>query len=351
VDNVAAESRDTLQGKGFRNQPMARNRPATQIERLAVADIETETPLPSGRQWLLRKGSQQATVVEIGGGLRDYVIGGQPVLDGFGEDAMCSGARGTTLAPWPNRLRDGHYRFAGEDQQLALSEPSNHNAIHGLVRWRPWTLVDHGDDRLSVEVVLLPQPGYPFSLRIRNDYRLDADGLTVATTATNIGTRPLPYGLGFHPYLTVGSETVDADVLTVPAATWLQVDGRGLPTGSAPVDGTPYDYRTPRPIGGHVLDTAFTDLVRGNDGRAAVTLTTGEGTRSVSLWADETFPYLQVFSGDTLPAGTRRRGLAVEPMTCGPDAFNTGQGLVTLAPGEALTTTWGLTPRGYAPEG
>ncbi|MDX6230614.1 MAG: aldose 1-epimerase [Frankiales bacterium] len=311
----------------------------------AVAEI----PPPSGRQWLLRNGNRLATVVEIGGGLREYVVDGRPVLDGFAEDAMCSGARGTTLAPWPNRLRDGHYRFADEDQQLALSEPSNHNAIHGLVRWRPWTLVDHGEDRLSVEVVLLPQPGYPFWLRLRNDYRLDADGLTVTTTATNIGHRPLPYGLGFHPYLTLGSETIDADVLTVPAATWLQVDERGLPTGSAGVDGTPFDYRTPRPIGSRVLDTAFTDLVRGQDGRASVTLATEDGSRSVSLWADETFPYLQVFSGDTLPAGARRRGLAVEPMTCGPDAFNTGQGLVTLAPGRSLTTAWGLVPRGYAP--
>jgi aldose 1-epimerase len=312
-----------------------------------VTEDDTTAPPPSGQQWLLRKGTHEVTVVEIGGGLRTYAVAGRPVLDGFARDAMCSAGRGTTLAPWPNRLRDGRYRFDGEDHQLPLSEVAHHNAIHGLVRWRPWTLLNQTDETLTVEVVLLPQPGYPFSLRVRHDYRLDADGLTVATTATNIGSRSLPYGLGFHPYLTVGSGQVDADRLTVPARTWLQVDDRGLPTGSAPVQGTPYDYRDPHPIGDHVLDTAYTDLLRGADGRAVVILATADGARSVSLWMDERFPYLQVFTGDTLSPADRRRGLAVEPMTCGPDAFNTGSGLVTLAPQEALTTSWGLVPRGY----
>jgi aldose 1-epimerase len=309
--------------------------------------LSEHTLHPSGQQWLLRKGTHQATVVEIGGGLRDYRIGDQPVLDGYPVDEMCTGARGTTLAPWPNRLRDGHYRFAGEDRQLALSEPATHNAIHGLVRWRPWTLVEHSDEHVAVELSLLPQQGYPYSLRIRNDYRLDDNGLTVTTTGTNIGVQALPYGLGFHPYLTVGSTTVDEDLLTVPAARWLQVDDRGLPTGSTYTEGTAYDYRDPRPIGDHHIDTAFTGLSRDGDGRAAVTLARADGSREVSLWADGTFPYLQVYSGDTLPPADRRRGLGVEPMTCGPDAFNTGDDLVTLEPGQALTTTWGLTTRGY----
>jgi aldose 1-epimerase len=312
-----------------------------------VSEDEATAPAASGQQWLLRKGSHEVTVVEIGGGLRTYTIGGRAVLDGFPADQMCSGGRGTTLAPWPNRLRDGHYRFEGKDQQLPLSEVANHNAIHGLVRWRPWTLLEHSDEALSVEVLLLPQPGYPFSLRLRNAYRLDAAGLTVTTTATNLGDQPLPYGLGFHPYLTVGSDQVDADLLTVPAQTWLQADDRGLPTGSAPVDGSAYDFRQQRSIAQQVLDTAYTDLLRDSDGRAAVTLAAPGGRRSVSLWMDEKFPYLQVFTGDTLPASDRRRGLAVEPMTCGPDAFNTGAGLVTIAPREALTTSWGLVPRGY----
>jgi aldose 1-epimerase len=302
---------------------------------------------PSGRQWLLSHGSRQATVVEVGGGLREYSVGGRPVLDGYPAGAMCSAGRGCTLAPWPNRLRDGRYTFDGRTQQLALSEPANHNAIHGLVRWLPWTLVEQAEDRVVVEVTIHPQTGYPYGLHLRNDYRVDGGGLSLATTGTNIGDQPLPYGVGFHPYLTLGAAQVDGELLTVPGDTWIPVDQRGLPTGSAPVGATPYDYREPRLIGGAVLDTAFTDLDRGDDGRASVTLAAADGTRAVSLWADATFPYLQVFTGDTLPEADRRRGLAVEPMTCPPDAFNSGDGLVVLAPEQEHITTWGLVTQGY----
>jgi aldose 1-epimerase len=305
------------------------------------------TWVPSGRQWLLRRGSHTAIVVEVGGGLREYVVGARPVLDGYPVDEMCSAGRGCTLAPWPNRLRDGHYTFAGETEQLALSEPANHNAIHGLVRWLPWTVVEQAEDRIVVEVTLHPQSGYPYGLRVSNDYRLDPSGLRLTTTADNVGDRPLPYGVGFHPYLTLGDAQVDTGLLSVPATTWIAVDERSLPTGAGPVAGTPYDYRQPRLIGDAVLDTAFTDLVRGADGRVAVSLASADGARSVELWADESFPYLQVFTGDTLPDKDKRRGLAVEPMTCPPDAFNSGDGLVTLAPGEQHTTTWGLTTQGY----
>src|SRR5579875_1806009 len=90
---------------------------------------------PSGRQYLLTgPGGQRAVVVEVGGGLRDYAVGDQPVLDGYGEDELCSGGRGQILAPWPNRVGDGRYAWAGRDFQLPLTEVEHGNAIHGLVR-------------------------------------------------------------------------------------------------------------------------------------------------------------------------------------------------------------------------
>jgi aldose 1-epimerase len=191
--------------------------------------------------------------------------------------------------------------------------------------------------------VLHPQPGYPFSLALEVEYALAEDGLSVRTTATNVGVDACPYGAGVHPYLTVGTPSVDAAILTSPGSTVVRSDDRGLPVGTDPVDGTPFDFRRPRPIGATTLDHAFTDLERGEDGLARVELRHPDGS-GVALWVDEGYRYLMLFTGDPLP-DVRRRSVAVEPMTCPPNAFRTGESLVRLEPGETHTARWGLTPR------
>lgn len=289
---------------------------------------------PSGAQYRIAAGDQEATVVEVGGGLRTYTVAGEQVLDGYEVDEMAAGGRGQVLVPWPNRIRDGKYRFGDADLQLALTEPARHNASHGLVRWANWTAAAHDPDRVVMALTLHPQPGYPFTLDLSVEYLLDATGLSARTTATNRGHGPCPYGAGAHPYVTAGTHLVDDAVLHVPATTWLENDERGIPTGSAPVDGTPYDFRRPHLIGDLALDTAFTDLA----GAQAVL----DGPRRVTVWWDDSYRWLMVFTGDTLDPARRRRGLAIEPMTCAPNAFVTGDGLRILDPGESWTTTWGI---------
>ena len=294
---------------------------------------------PSGAQYRITAGHHEATVVEVGGGLRTYSVAGADVVDGYAESERCSGGRGQLLLPWPNRLRDGRYRFGGADHQVALSEPERHNAIHGLVRWMNWTAAVQEPDRVVMELVLHPQPGYPFTLGLSVDYSLGDDGLTVAITASNLGGEPCPYGGGAHPYLTVGTDLVDDVVFHAPGATRLDADDRGIPVGSAPVEGTSYDFRAPRRLGNVVLDTAYTEL-EGDE----VTLADPAGERRARLWMDRSYRWLMVFTGDTLGPERRRRGLAVEPMTCAPNAFVTGDGLRVLEPEESWTTTWGLSP-------
>jgi aldose 1-epimerase len=296
--------------------------------------------LPTGAQYRIASGDQEVTVVEVGGGLRTYTCAGADVLDGFGEHERCAGGRGQLLVPWPNRIEDGRYRFAGEDQQLALTEPSRHNASHGLTRWMNWSAAVHEPDRVVMELLLHPQPGYPFVLGLSAEYRVGAGGLSVATTATNLGDRPCPYGAGAHPYLTVGTDLVDGAVLQAPGTIWLASDDRGIPTGSSPVDGTPYDFRRARPIGDLVLDTAFGHL----DGNEVV-LADPTGERRVTLWLDGSYRWLMLFTGDTLEAAHRRRGLAVEPMTCPPNALADGIDLIVLDPGTDWSGTWTLSWR------
>jgi aldose 1-epimerase len=209
------------------------------------------------------------------------------------------------------------------------------------VRWVAWSAGEREPDRVVMEHTLRPQPGYPFSLRLGLEYALSDKGLRVTTTATNIGSEACPYGSGMHPYLTVGTPTVDTVVLRAPGQTVLRADERALPVGTAAVDGTELDFRRAKPIGATKLDNAFTDLERDDDGLARVELRRPGDETTLSLWLDETYPYVQLFTGDPLPS-VKRRSLAVEPMTCPANAFRSGEGLRVLAPGESTTGAWGL---------
>ena len=236
---------------------------------------------PSGERFEIAFGDQRAVVVEVGGGLRSYEVGGTPVLDGYGEDEMCRSGRGQVLAPWPNRLHDGSYEFGGRRLQLPINDLATNGAIHGLVRWANWRVRDRDGAGVVMAYRLHPQPGYPFTLDIEIAYRLADDGLSVTTTATERRRRAVPYGSGAHPYLTLGRR-VDDIVLRVP--------GRG-----------DYDFREPRPIGDTVLDNCFGDLERDEDGLARATL-----DDTLTLWVDAAYGFLMVFTGDPLPDVNRR---------------------------------------------
>jgi aldose 1-epimerase len=289
-------------------------------------------------------GAQRVAVVELGGGLRSYEVGGRAVLDGFPPRERPTSGRGQVLAPWPNRIENGSYEFDGKRLQLPLTEPENGNAIHGLVRKAEWNVADLAADHVVLDYELEPQPGYPFALALSIEYALSDTGLTVRTTARNVSTGACPYGSGQHPYLTLGTPTIDQLRLQVPAQIVLLSDERGLPAGSGSVDGTEYDFRAPRTIGGTVLDNGYASLARDAEGRACVRLDDPDADFGVTLWVDEAYPYLMVFSGDTKP-DVARRSLAVEPMTCPPNAFRTGESLIRLEPGESTASTWGIEPR------
>jgi aldose 1-epimerase len=304
------------------------------------------TASPTGEQWVIGHGHQEAVVTEMGATLRSYTVGGADVVQGFGPWEWSHAGRGQVLAPWPNRLGDGAYRWRGVQAQAALDEPALGNAIHGLVRWLPWRLEAHAQNVVSLRCPLHPTPGYPFSLELRVEYRLRRDGLAVTTTATGAGEEAAPFGLGFHPYITAGSPRVDAAHLCLPASQRLVLDARSLPTGEVqPVAGTELDFTRPRPIGPARLDTAFTDLERDEDGVARASLEDPITGRGVEVWMDDRFRYLMCYTGDTVPEEEQRRtAVAIEPMTCPPDAFRSGRDLIVLEPGVSWEGAWGLRP-------
>jgi len=297
---------------------------------------------PSGEQYEISGSGYRAVVTECGAGLRVLEHEGRPVVDGYDESAMASGGRGQLLMPWPNRIRDGQYAVGERRLQLPLTEPARHNASHGLVRWVAWRLADHATSSVTLRYRLMAQTGYPWTLDLEVRHEVGADGLQVTQSATNLAADPAPYAQGAHPYLTVGPGPCDGWELIVPAATRALSDPeRKLPTGREPVAGTDFDFRTPRAIGGTVIDHAFTDLSRDDAGRASVELRDPVSGHGVTLWADRAHPWLMVFTADdSTPAA--RRAVAIEPMTAQADAFRSGEDLLWLEPGRTFSASWGI---------
>jgi aldose 1-epimerase len=298
---------------------------------------------PSGEQYEISGSGYRAVVTESGGALRLLEHDGRPLVDGFGSDELSSGGRGQLLVPWPNRIADGAYAFDGRQLQLPLTEPGRHNASHGLVRWAAWTLEEHTAHSVALRYRLMAQTGYPWTLDLLVVYDVSADGLTVTQSATNLAAESAPYAQGAHPYLAVGPGPCDSWELTLPAASRTLSDPeRKLPVGREPVDGTDADFRVPRPIRGALLDHAFTDLTRDEAGHVTVQLRDPVSGNAVALWADASYSWLMVYTGDDNAQGTRRRSVAVEPMTAQANAFVTGEDLITLAPGEDFSASWGI---------
>ena len=286
----------------------------------------------------LTAGEARLAVDLAGGGLRALTAGGWEVLDGYAPGEVPSGRRGGVLLPWPNRIRDGRWTWQGRELQLDIASAAKPTAIHGLVSAQPWQVVDEAADRVTVGTVVEKRSGYPFRLAAAIDYTLSPDRLVSTVRVRNAGDEPAPFGVGLHPYLAVGAAEdggLAAAELELPARTLLVVDDDGLPTGER----RPFDGAVGQ-IGDQVFDDPLTDLDRDADGWARVRLQGAAG--ALELAVDESWPWLQAYSGDTLPAGQRRRSLAVEPMTCPPNAFADGVDLVVLEPGGEWSGTWTL---------
>lgn len=301
--------------------------------------------LPVGRLFQIAHGEHRAVVTESGATLRAYDVGSRPVLEAFdGPETPVIGAQGEILAPWPNRVVDGLWSWRGAQQQLWITEPSRGHAIHGLVRRLRWSASTVEPHHVGMEATLLAHPGWPFPLHLAVAYKVGPAGLVCRLTATNVGRAACPYGAAAHPYLAVPGGSVDDAVVRIAAATWLATDDRLSPTERRPTAGSPYDFDGVAPVGGRQADNAFCDLERLPDDRVEVTVAAPDG-RTTVLWGDATVRWWQLFTGDALPERWRRHALALEPMTCGPNALNTGIDLVVLEPGDSHAMTWGLSLR------
>lgn len=294
----------------------------------------------TGRQFTIGHGDQQAVVTERGATLRSYRVGDRDVVVPFGSDESPPAMHGAILAPWPNRLADGRYEFDGQVHQLPINEPYRRVANHGYLYAEDWQLHEHSPSHVELVVRPSPRPGYPFRLVVHVHYSLDVDGLTVRLATMNAGVDPAPYGVGFHPWLSPGSASVDECRLQVDASRWIRTDERLLPVETVAIP-PEKDFREARSLAGVSLDDGFKASLH-RDGRSWVRLVAPDGT-AAAAWMEHPPRWWQVCTGDFPETGRyERTGVAAEPMSCPANAFNTGQDLVVIEPGATHTFIWGL---------
>lgn len=297
--------------------------------------MTTTTP-PTGEQYALERGPVRAVITQVAAGLRVLEIDGVALTPGYPVDVTPPYGCGITLAPWPNRVKDGRWSLDGVTQQLDLTEVARMNALHGLLRTAEYRLLERASDSVSLGARIYPQHGYPFLVDTSITYALTENGLDTTHTATNLGERPAPVAFGTHPFFCIGGVETAELVLTLHAGTRFVVDERLNPTGIAPVDGD-YDLREGRAVGDLHLDTAFGEVAT-VDGVSAV-LRAPDG-REVRVLQDDNHGYVQVFTTRDYPG--HGLAIAIEPMTAPPDAFNSGLGVRWLEPGETWSVGWGV---------
>ncbi|MFF1574458.1 aldose 1-epimerase family protein [Leifsonia sp. NPDC058292] len=302
---------------------------------------------PTGQQYDIGFDGFTATVTQVAAGLRSLRLGGIDLTEPFPVTATPPSGCGIVLVPWPNRVKDGAWDHDGTTRQLALTEPARGNAIHGLLRYRPYDLVEHDGSSVTQSARIFPELGYPFELSTTVRHSLDATGLTVTHTIENVGDAPAPVAVGSHPYPKIGDVPTGELTVTVAAGTHLDVDERLNVVGESPVDGTAFDLRAGRRVADLQLDDGFADVAI-VDGRARHTVAAPDGRR-VIVWGDESFRYVQVYTSRTFATDTSSDvAIAVEPMTAPANALNTGRGVHWIAPGDAWTASWGIAAEGFA---
>jgi aldose 1-epimerase len=301
--------------------------------------------LPNGEQFLLShdgpSGHATAAIMQRAASLREYRVEGIDVVEPYGEAEETPYGSGIVLVPWPNRVRDGEWMLDGEPQQLDITEPAFHNAIHGLLQHTLYTPLSWSADTVTLAATVEPQAGYPFRLETRVRYQLEDDGLTVTHTIRNVSKRSAPVAVGAHPYLRIGDVPTADLTLRVAAGTQFEADGQFIPTSEGAIDDA---LVAGAPLATLELNDTFGE-VPFTDGRAVHSVTAPDG-RSVELWQDASLGYVQVYTCRTFPsAGGERFAVAIEPMTAPPNALATGQGLRWLERDEQWELRWGIRPR------
>jgi aldose 1-epimerase len=291
--------------------------------------MEAELTLTHG-DWSMR-------VSNFGASLRGAWFQDEEVVTSYSGKENKVGGQGDVLIPFPGRIGGAKYTWDGVEYTLNANDKDGPNAIHGFLRTLDWEVTNQTENSVRFSRFFEETKGYPFRLRSSVSYYLSELGLTCSFSVENVDTVDAPVGVGFHAYFTTGSEQIDSDMLTLPFQSVLEMENF-IPNGKV-LDNR--EFLSPTTIGETKFNSCFLNPIFNEQGQTEVQIA-GNG-KVVTVWMDYGFEYVVLYSGDPLPESHRRKSLAIEPMTCGSDGFNHPDwGLVRLAPGQALSGSWGV---------
>lgn len=278
-----------------------------------------------------------ARVSPWGASLTNLVVDGHTAIEHVSVEAAKYSFAAATLAPWPNRLRDGEYSHLGETFKAGQLDDKA-NANHGLVFNREFVIDGQTESSAIFSIDLGDDPGYPFKTRLKVVYELTESGVNASIEATNLDTRVAPMAFGSHPYISVDG----ASEIQINAKTQMVNDDRQIPVGREPAtknsqaDGSRLEFASLK------IDDCFADLDRDQNGIATTSVFLANGA-TIELWQDESFKYLMVFAHHFLGGqGMLGEGLALEPQTAPANTFQSGEDLLLLEPGQSKLAQWGI---------
>lgn len=286
-----------------------------------------------------------------GGGIAEYYteIGGErhDIIYGYAGESDYDGGMGDILSPFPGRVDKGEYAYEGEKYKLCGFTENNGNPLHVFVRELEWEVEKSAENQITSSLEVngndFKDNGYPFSLKYQIIYTLLESGFRVKTVVKNIGDKAAPFGIGYHPYFSV-TQMVDQAIWQFSAQSMVEFDRSLKPTGKLiPISETRLDFRTPARVGERVIDNCFTDLTRDKEGIFTSRLSNEDGSKVIEIWQDQSYPYFQTYSADTIDKKNYRKAMALEPQSCCGFAINMPElGLINLEPNAEFKGEWGV---------
>ncbi|CAB4548239.1 unannotated protein [freshwater metagenome] len=278
----------------------------------------------------IAQGSMSAKIQTIGGSLIGLSDAGFELIEPNTAKDLYPGS---ILAPWPNRIKDGKYQFDGLKYQLPINEISRSNSLHGLVAHVDWQINEQAQNKLKLKYTLDLPNIYPGKLLLTVYYEINNNCLSVKISSKNIGSQSAPYGVSIHTYFIAGKIVKNNQLfLKVPADKYLDVDSlRLLPISLKPIENTEFDFQKLRQIGSTFIDHAF----RHKENLPREVELQDHLGRGVMLEFDQSSKWIQIHTADRNGAEQSRNTVAIEPMSCPPDAFNSDVDVINLKPGDS----------------